>query len=427
MFAPQVAVVARYTYRELADTTRRRFMDLVHPALIRRVNLPSDGGGELEWKAGGVTLFRNLDDPHKYQSLEAGQIAIDEVTECPELVWNMCESRCGRCFTGERRGTYAPIYGTGNPNGRDWIDKLFFGEKHDQTTHAGFAPNMHENEDALPPGYYDNLSKGKPDWWIRRFIKGEAAALEGLVWPSFDFDVHVVDDFRLPTRWNRITGHDHGRRNPTACMWLATDEEGNIIVYREYQLAGPTPPEHCMNILKLERGESISERHADPSMFAKSIPWSSGRWRSVADEYEEAGIILTPASNIMQATLDRVDSLLYCDPQRPYPAWHKRAGSKGSPRIFFFKSCEETVDAISSWKYKEHGQAQMGLREEPVDVNDHLPDCLRYATSSMPEASPRMRPVKEPTPADWQIERRKMHWKHVVRNLTQPHVTGDYA
>src|SRR5262249_28691749 len=150
----------------------------------------------------------------------------------------------------------------------------------DRKRYAGFQPDPRENEANLPPGYYDNLARGKASWWVRRFLQGDMRALEGLVWPQFDFDVNVVQRFAIPKAWYRYQGVDHGRRNPTAAQWWATDHDGNMICYRDYEVAGPTPAEHARAWLKIEQAaqETIRERKADPSMFAKTQAGSGGNW-----------------------------------------------------------------------------------------------------------------------------------------------------
>lgn len=391
LFPPNFTLVARFTYAELRDTTRKRYVEVANPKLILRASLPENGDGYIDWKNGGTTIFRNLDTDQKFGSLELGGSFIDEVSECPERCYWMLDARTGRFFTGARRGTYAPLDVGGNPGGRDYIWKLFFKPRKEadkDPDYQGFHPQPHENEAALPPGYYKNLAKGKPDWWIRRFIKGDLGALEGLVWPNFDDSIHVIQPFPIPRNWRRLTGHDHGQRNPTACLWSAVDTDGNLIVYRDYQEAGLVPAQHCRNILLKDKAETIESRVADPSMFNKTIPTpNSDKWHSVAEEYAMWGVELERADNAMEASLARVSTLLWPDPGHPFPAWHPKAGQPGSPRLFFFVTCEGTIEDVSAWRFKEYAVESLGLREEPVDVNDHRPDCLRYICVSLPEPS----------------------------------------
>lgn len=383
-------------------------------------------------------LFRHLDtmSDMEFGSLDLGYAAIDEITETPERSFLMLEGRVGRHWQAAKvppdRWPYSPLFGGGNPAGHDWVWKKFFDPartEQERGMYAGFQPEARENQANLPPGYYDSLMAGKPDWWVRRYIRGELNALEGLVWPNYDDELHVVLDFPVPKEWLRYTGHDHGRRNPTACLWTAVDYDGFIVIYREYEVAGPTPPEHAITILGTEQRhrDQIAERYADPSMFSKTIPGTAGKWHSVADEYETCGLVFMPGNNEMQPTLDRVGALLWADPKRAFPDWHPRAGQMGSPRLFFFASCRKTTEAVSSWRYKDHRGAGLGLREEPVDVNDHLPDCLRYVCTAFPEAPARPHPKREPTIGEWQSRRMKDNWRAVVSNATTPKQTGDYT
>ena len=102
-----------------------------------------------------------------------------------------------------------------------------------------------------------------------------------------------------------------------------------------------------------------------------------------------------------------------------------RAGQPGSPRAFFFDTCERTIEEISAWKFKDFRGQGMGLREEPVDVDDHLCDCFRYIATSFPEASVREKPKKPPTIGDWKIARQKRIGRELRRAATAPEENFD--
>lgn len=412
---PNNGMVARQTYPELRDTTRRRFMEVADKRLIKTASIPEKGDGYVEWHTGGRTIFRHLDamSEMEFGSLDLGYCAIDEITETSERIFNMLEARVGRHWKKASLPggvfPYSPIFGAGNPNGRDWVWRLFFKPGRtveDQQMFAGFQPQPRENAHHLPPDYYENLARGKAKWWIDRFLRGDMRTLEGLVWPQWEDDANIIRPFPIPGNWRRVMALDHGRRNPTACLWTAIDYDGNLISYREYQVAGPTAAEHAQEILKLDRREVIEFRKADPSIFAKTQS-RGDKWHSIAEEYAEYGLELEPGDNAMQASLERVGLLLWQDPSHQYPAWHPKAGRPGSPRWFFFDTLELTTEAMSSWKFKEFKQPGLGLREEPVDVNDHLCDCARYTATAFPEPSREAKPRRDPTPAEWQVKRKR--------------------
>lgn len=424
MFPDNCGLIGRYTYPELRDTTRKQFMEYADPELVDESNtsIPDTGDGQIAWKCGGVTLFRNLDRPEKFGSLALGYAGIDEIAECPSSVFDHLDGRVGRHWSARGRTPdtwpYSPVFGAGNPGGRDWIWKLFFSPQHDQREFAGFQPQPRENEQFLPPGYYDNLARGKAEWWIRRFIQGDMRALEGLVWPQYVEELSVVRDFPLPKAWRRVVGLDHGRRNPTAATWIVTDTDGNLIVYREYQIAGPSVAEHARAIRTRDKGETIERRVADPSMFNKTQS-RGDKWYSVADEYREWGLDLEPGDNAMKPSLDRVGTLLWPDPQHAFPQWHPKAGQKGAPRLYFFRSCEQTISQVSAWRFKDFRGDGMGLREEPVDVDDHLCDCIRYVAMSFPEASEAVKVPRIPDRDEWSLLRQKRLSKQIFKRAQE--------
>jgi hypothetical protein len=430
-FAPNCGLVGRFTYPELRDTTRKQFMEYVDPRLIDKANtsIPEGGGGHVTWKIGGQTLFRNLDSPEKFGSLALGYAGIDEITECPSSVFDHLHGRVGRHWNAtqlkKEDWPYSPLYGVGNPGGQDWVWRLFFKDTGQRDQFAGFQPKPRENEKHLPPGYYDNLAKGKAKWWIKRFLEGDMRALEGLVWPQFEVRSNVVRPFLLPKGWSRITALDHGRRNPTAHTWSAVDYDGNLIVYRDYEVAGPSVAEHARAIMSRDRGETYERRVADPSIFAKNQSHGD-KWHSIAEEYAEWGLDLEAADNAMDASLDRVGVLLWPDPTHTFPEWHPRAGQKGAPRLYFFENCERTIECVSSWRFKDFRGDGLGLREEPVDFDDHLPDCVRYTVLTFTEPSKRPKMEKPLDIGKWQRDRNKALWREASAAATDRRREPDY-
>jgi hypothetical protein len=88
----------------------------------------------------------------------------------------------------------------------------------------------------------------------------------------------------------------------------------------------------------------------------------------------------------------------------------------GSPRAFFFETCERSVEEVSAWRFKDFRGQGLGLREEPVDVDDHLCDCFRYVATCYPEASPVPKKLKPPpTVAEWRAARVKRLYREAVR------------
>jgi hypothetical protein len=141
-YAPNRGLIARYTFRELKDTTRRRFMEIADPRLVKHASLPETGDGYVEWKVGGVTLFRNLENPLQFGSLDLGYCGIDEITEAPGDVYNHLEARVGRHWTRRSVWPYSPMFGVGNPGGQDHIWRMFFKPGRSEEDRVNGTPNF---------------------------------------------------------------------------------------------------------------------------------------------------------------------------------------------------------------------------------------------------------------------------------------------
>jgi len=62
----------------------------------------------------------------------------------------------------------------------------------------------------------------------------------------------------------------------------------------------------------------------------------------------------------------------------------------------------------------------MGLREDPVDVDDHLCDCFRYVATGFPEATVAGEPRKIDVVTDFRIARQKRIGRELQRAAMAP-------
>lgn len=99
----------------------------------------------------------------------------------------------------------------------------------------------------LPSNYIEMNSKGKPSWWIKKFLLGSFEANEGAVYPEFSST--FVEAFDIPKDWERFVTLDHGLRNATAVLFGAIDKnKGIVYIYDEYYKPNALVPEHAREI-----------------------------------------------------------------------------------------------------------------------------------------------------------------------------------
>jgi len=238
----------------------------------------------------------------------------------------------------------------------------------------------------------------------RARLFGEWHSSSGLVFDDWSRRHHVIDPFPIPTHWTRWRGIDHGIRNPTACVWAAVSPEGYVVFYRAYCEVRTTIYRHCHEIIQ-RSGNSmavrahindrvsglsytqydenpVTERYyqtvMDYKCFSKPGPTLGG---NLGDEYRAHGVMVQPSEH-----LETGPGLAICKqymriiPDRDHPY---NAGVKGCPHFFVFRTCENLIEAIESYVWKEVTKGGQ-VMEKPRDIDDHLPDSVRYLLTKKP-------------------------------------------
>jgi hypothetical protein len=237
---------------------------------------------------------------------------------------------------------------------------------------------------------------------------GEWHDVSGLVFDEFDESVHLVDPFSIPDRWTRYRAVDHGVTNPTACLWLAVSPEGDWYFYREYYKSGLTIGENANNIILASGNERVvvgspNERHASVFPFRYEEKVIRERYHqskmdkrsfntkeaatglTIGTMYQWCGLNLSEASGQpAHLTVPLVKEYMRIDPDRVHPA----TGKKGAPRIYIFRTLQDTIKEVKNYAWDYYRSSKSGDRgnakEFPVEKDDHLIACIRYMVQIPP-------------------------------------------
>lgn len=224
----------------------------------------------------------------------------------------------------------------------------------------------------LPPNYEADLARGKEKWWVNRYLKGSFKYTEGLVYP--EFSDWFVEPFEIPAHWQRITGTDFGRRDPTAHLVGALDPVEKVIyVYAEIEeTLDDKPLDYITDLIK--KAHNFPEyllafpHQCDPR--GRNRDQVSGQ--SWIDAYRSKGIILQPAKD--------------CESYSIAPTILKVSTYAQHKRLRIFNTCRKLKDALSKYKYPDRKVGDdKNQGENPVDKHNHLPDALRYMLSPFPQ------------------------------------------
>lgn len=203
-------------------------------------------------------------------------------------------------------------------------------------------------------------------------IQGRFVQMAGVIYKTFS-ERHIIDPFFPdPSSHLHFAMMDHGFNNPTAWLWGAVDNDGQVFIYDEHYQSGLIVAQHA-DVVKLknrEHGVDPSYNVGDPSIVQTNPITGT----SVQIEYMENGIPIAQGNNDVKAGIDKVASYL--------------RGTNDRPKLYIMKKCEKLIWEMARYRWGTWSTAKMragkNVKEEPHKQNDHACDALRYGLASRP-------------------------------------------
>lgn len=316
----------------------------------------------------------DADEKIRIMSTEYDLIYVQEAREITESEWEELSSRLRWA-----KMPYQQIIGDTNPDtSSHWIK---------QRANRGrlkLLPSRHDDNPTLTPEYMARLD-ALTGVRHKRLRLGLWVAAEGIIYEGWDQAVHLVDRRDIPGDWPRYLAVDFGFTNPFVCQWWAQDPDGRLYRYRElYQTQGLVE-DHAHRIRSLSAGESIraiicdhdaEDRATLSRHLACSCPTATGARIHVGTTAARKDV-----SPGIQACAQRL-----------------RASGDGRPRLVLLRdsldsrdrdtllderklpcSTEEEFEGYvwdtASARVNPDGSAR---KEEPLKMNDHGMDAMRY-------------------------------------------------
>lgn len=295
-----------------------------------------------------------MDNPDRIMSTEYDIVAAFEATELIEDEWEKVMTRLRNAVMPYQQGL-----ADCNPSYPEhWLNKRA------ESGRMARLLSRHQDNPSVTPEYLERLSNLTGPRRERLFL-GKWAQAEGLVYEGFDRAIHAVQSFPVPPDWRRMRSIDFGFTNPFVCQWWAFDPDGRAYMYREIYKSKRLVQDHAVHIKSLSAGENIELTVSDHDAEDRATLHREGVHTKAANKAVTAGI---------QVVANRM----------------KLAGD-GKPRLYIMLDATverdpELVDAgrPSStlaefdsyiWQQVKDGKP---VKEEPLKVNDHGMDAMRY-------------------------------------------------
>lgn len=373
------ALLAKYP-RSRALMVRRTYASLVGSAVIsyEQKVLPYPPGHpkcvieklgkskpELYTYPNGSTItLGGLDNPDKFLSAEFDYIYINQAEE---LLLDHYEKLVGRVTGRAGNAPYPQLIADCNPDvPTHWIlarDRLkrFKSCHRDNPTLYDMATGELTELGRLSMEALNALTGVRR----KRGLEGLWVGVEGMVYEGWDRGVHLIDRFTIPASWRRIRVIDFGFVNPFVCQWWAIDHDMRLYLYRELYMSQRTVRTHAIKIKELSAGETYEATIADHDAEDRAT-------------LAEGQIETLPADKRVLVGIEKVQERL-------------KVQNDGKPRIFILRdslverdvslqlkfkpTCTEEEFPAYAWQPTPDGKP---AKEEPVKIDDHGMDALRY-------------------------------------------------
>lgn len=441
-------LIARATYPKLNDTIRREFYKWVPNDAVKR--WPTKDDNTLIFKNGSTVNFRYISQRGKASN--DGQVTsnllsatydwcIVDQMEDPEIQYKDFLDLLGRMrgstpYKGDDETM--PITGprwmmlTANPTANWFYKKLIkpyhrykatglVDEEliHDEDTLEPmieiFEGSTYENKHNLDADFIKTLEASYKGQMRERFLMGKWAAYEGLVYPDYSTETHMiphkhVEDMiyeasRMRSPFTAIEGFDFGIVNPSCYLFGFRDYIGRIFWCDGFYEAHMSLEDIESKILEI-RGkyyigvDTEDPIWADPAIFKKTVV-RGGRGSEVSTVakilQESNELYIKPAQNDVLQGIRKVTEYLSI---REY--MHYLDSEKDGPMMYFSDKLTFVEDEIVAYFWRSNSEGER--LDEPNDRDDHAMDVIKYSVSKLPEASTLhyKKPIITPEYLKWQ-------------------------
>ena len=214
-------------------------------------------------------------------------------------------------------------------------------------------------------------------------IEGKFVALSGLIYPMFDIDKHIVDDFQVNNKPCTVLIDPHEGK-ATAVLWCVVDRDGKKYAVSEYRRQH-TIPKIARDIVRLSTVNKyqVVEVVIDQQMNKhNNLVSDEGKtyFEQFSDAFESAGwggVDIIPAPNSKNSFEDGIHQMkVSLTP----------AAVNGVPEFRIFRSCQRLIWEFRHYQYrKKQNVDQETYRERIRNVNDDLVTLARYYVMMQPE------------------------------------------
>lgn len=303
-------LISRLTFRELIDSTKRQFFELIETKSLNEfIVLPKrwdyrEGTNMVRFINGSEITFANLEPGRldKLKNLEFSMIGIDQAEE---IGFDTYQILLLRCRLNAVPGNERKIISIANDEGDNWLRRRFltFEQPHGRPTAKNTRRLLRSS--SLDNPHLDEATRAlylsMPSAIRARYVYATMDAGSTRLIP----DLRTIDGFEPPAHWPRWLGVDPARSTGVTCaIWIAVNPDGveykgvkpnAPYIYREYWSEGREAEVHAEEINKLTGPYPCRSRVMDKSAWSTTSLSKRSGSVSIAQLYISAGLGVGPS------------------------------------------------------------------------------------------------------------------------------------
>ncbi len=349
-----------------------------------------------------------------YQGREYNDLGIEEAGQWSETMFR----RLMGSNRSSKQGIPARAALTANPGGtgHKWLKRLFverrFNERERPEDYAFIQALVRDNAALLDndPDYVRRLEAEPSETLRKAYLYGDWDIFAGQFFSEIRREVHFIAPFSIPPHWNKFGAYDYGFNHPAAFGWFASDEDGNVYLYRELIKAQLRVDQFAAQVNQYTDTKDIPI-YAGWDCWVQKGVLQQGSPPTVFDEFSTHGLYLK------KAVIDRIQGAAQL---RKYLAWQNQPSGRNKPRFYIFNTCPVSFDCLTRVEH-DPNRVEDVLKIDAVDgdpmTGDDAYDMIRMGLMSRPIVSDALIP-KHPTGSKgwyeaqaegiWEREREKL-------------------
>jgi len=367
-------IILAPTYKVLKQATQKTFFKMLHPWLIHSYN---DSDKRLEIINGSLVWFRSTEEEDVSRGIDATWFWADEAALMGHMAWDILLGCLRQVHIWDGLPYNHMGWATSTPRGFTFLWELF--EKTGHPLENNYIISSARDNPWLTDKFIQRLVNKYTGAFAQQEIEGLWTAFEGLVYPEFNPEVHVVNIYEPPhieRKYSKMLYlHDFGLHNPMVVLACGVDGDERMWILEEVYAEDMLVEEMIQERIRMEEKWGKGQGIADPSN-----PEAIYR-------LNRAGCTTRKPRNIagkMRGSLEKEGDVNY---GVSLLRGRLKVQRDGRPRLFVDRRAVNTISEFRQYVYEESKEGRP-IKERPLKVNDHSMDAARYGAMDLDRGAP---------------------------------------